>query len=283
MTITNKLGLPDVLVQAVSNREPSDAYSASQLMKSPRQLWLGRKHHVEIVEDVSDRIWALFGTALHAIIEQANPENALTEERLSHEFPGLGKITGIPDLFQDGIISDWKTVSVWSYIYFDDDKRAEYASQLNTYAFLYRALGFEVKGLEIVMLMRDWQASKAKFDPDYPQSQVAKIKIPLWSQEKAETYIKAKLDYFETFRDTADDQLPECTEKERWAKPGKWALMKKGRKSAVKLYDVQPDIELEPGHYWEHRPGEQWKRCEYCNVSPFCNQYQKAHKEEINE
>ena len=277
MKLTNRQGLPQALVDAIANHSHQGAdYSASMLTSSPRQLWLKKRHQDELSEDVSDRIWAIFGTAVHAIIEQASPENSLTEEYMEKEIlPGV-KISGKPDLYKDGIISDWKTVSVWSLVFLDDEKIHEYESQLNTYAYLFRNYGFEVKGLEIIMLMRDWQASKAKFDPQYPQSQVHRLPIKLWSHERAEDYIIGRIESLEAYRDTPDNELPECTEKERWAKPSKWALMKTGRKSAIKLYDTKPEIELEAGQYLEERPGEQWKRCEYCDGASFCNQYLNA-------
>ena len=280
MTITNKLNLPQALVDAVTTREPSGNYSASMLTNSPRMVWLKRRHHDEMTEDVSDRIWALFGTAVHSIIEQGNPENALTEEYLRHELDDGSVLSGKPDLYLDGKISDWKTVSVWSLIFLDADKLHEYEVQLNTYAFLFRQYGFEVNELEIVMLMRDWQASKAKFDQSYPQSQVAKIPIKLWPAGEAEAFIHDRIKLFESYKDVSDNDLPHCTDQERWVKPPKWALMKKGAKRAVKLYDEKPDGELEPGYYFEERPGEQWKRCEYCAACPFCNQYQEANRVE---
>lgn len=277
MKITNKLNLPQALVDAVTTREPSGNYSASMLTSSPRMVWLRRRHHDEITEDVSDRIWALFGTAVHSIIEQGNPENALTEEYLRHEFKNGAKLSGKPDLYLDGRISDWKTVSVWSLIYLDADKLHEYEVQLNTYAFLFRQYGFEVNELEIVMLMRDWQSSKAKFDASYPQAQVAKIPIRLWSNDEIESFLISRIDLFESHKETPDNDLPYCTDKDRWTKAPKWALMKKGAKRAVRLFDERPMEDAEDGYFFEERPGEQWKRCEYCSASPFCNQYQEAH------
>ena len=275
MKITNKLGLPQPLVDAVSMREPSDSYSASMLMQSPRMVWLKRRHFGEVEKDVSEQIWALFGTAVHGIIEKYETADSIQEAYLSHELDGV-KVTGMADVYENGKISDWKTSSVWSLIFLDDEKLLAYESQLNCYAWLYRKAGFDVTGLEIVMLFRDWQASKAKYDASYPQSQVHKLTIKLWSEEQAEKHILDRVHLFEKFRDTPDDDLPFCSDADRWAKPSKWALMKEGRKSAVKLYDEKPEMELEPKHYWEERKAEQFKRCEYCDAVNFCNQYKEG-------
>jgi hypothetical protein len=80
-----------------------------------------------------------------------------------------------------------------------------------------------------------------------------------------------------SFKDVPDDELPLCTKSYRWAKPSKWALMKIGRKSAVKLYDIEDEAKNEAynlgsNHYVEERKADEWKRCEYCSAWKFCNQ-----------
>jgi len=56
--------------------------------------------------------------------------------------------------------------------------------------------------------------------------------------------------------------------------------MKEGRKSAVKLYDTEAEAlnasASDSKLYVQERPGEQWKRCEYCNGRDFCNQYKEG-------
>lgn len=280
MKITNKMGLPQALVDAVSIRQPSDSYSASMLTKSPRQVHLERRHAHEIERDVSDMIWSLFGTAVHKVIEQADPEQALLEEALTHELSNGAKITGTADLYESGKISDWKTVSVWSYVYLDDQKRFEYESQLNTYALLFELYGFPVRELEIVMLFRDWQKNKAKYNSDYPQQQVYPLPLKMWSAEHTERYLLDRTNLFESYKDVPDDDLPFCTDSERWAKPGKVAVMKRGRKSALRVLDTTEQAEAwmqqNSGEYIEQRPGEPWKRCEYCDAAAFCNQFQEG-------
>ena len=101
MKITNKLGLPQPLVDAVSMREPSDSYSASMLMQSPRMVWLKRRHFHKVEKDVSEQIWALFGTAVHGIIEKCETADSIQEAYLSHEIDGV-KVTGMADVYEKG-------------------------------------------------------------------------------------------------------------------------------------------------------------------------------------
>ncbi len=225
MKLTNNSNLPKTLFNAISNHEHKSGadISASQLLTSPRAFWLAKRHNAEIEQDISSMIWALFGTAAHGVAELGQSENGLAEEYFSKVQVGSYSVSGTADLYEDGIIYDWKTVSVWSLVFLDKAKIAEYVSQLNTYAYFYRKAGMQVKGLRIVMLMRDWQKSKAQFDADYPQSQVKVLEIPLYSQEQTESYLKARIEYLMSFKDVPDNELPLCSKSYRWAKPSKWA------------------------------------------------------------
>jgi hypothetical protein len=304
MKITNKLGLPQALVDAVSQRPPSGNYSASMLTKSPRMVQLARRHSGEMEQDVADMIWAIFGTAVHKVIETAEPPQSdkflwfrkpvwlraiiayiktrktIKERYQKIELSNGQIVSGIADLYHDGKISDWKTVSVWSYIYFDGRKLLDYEAQLNTYALLYELAGYPVRQLEIVMLFRDWQRSKAKYDIEYPQHQVQRVPIKLWPAEKTEAYLLERTNLFESHKDTPDSELPLCTDAERWARPGKFAVMKKGRKSALRLLDTIEQAEewkeKNGGDSIDQREGQPWVRCEYCNAAQFCNQYKEA-------
>ena len=81
-------------------------------------------------------------------------------------------------------------------------------------------------------------------------------------------------------------------DEERWATDPKFALMAKGRKSAVKLFDseaaaklVMEGLDAKKGkiHSIVKRPGEQ-KRCgRWCDAAPFCEQYQKILKQGEND
>jgi len=73
-------------------------------------------------------------------------------------------------------------------------------------------------------------------------------------------------------------ELPLCSDEEQWAKPTVYAVMKEGRKSALKLCSSEEEARTlldEKGTYLQVRPGEK-TRCEsYCQVRDFCEQYQR--------
>lgn len=276
--ITNKKNLPETFVKVLERDcHKSADYSASQLTKPVQMVHLEKRHREEIEEDVTDRIWALFGQAVHAILQKGETENQLVEGYLKETVDGV-VLSGMSDLYEDGKISDYKVTSAWSWV-FIKDKIPEYESQLNTYAWLFEKAGFPVKALEIVMILRDWIASKAKYDAGYPDCQVQVIQIKLWPMEKREEYIKSRVRLYEKYKDYPDAELPNCTPEDRWAKASTFAVMKSGRKTALKVEDSREAAKEWmkknfKGEYIEERKGDEWKRCEYCSVSAFCNQFQ---------
>ena len=77
MQITNKLNLPYGLVKAVSpdpHNKPGEI-SATTLIQGMKQVILTQRHWEDLEDDVADRIWAVFGTAVHALLENEGEED----------------------------------------------------------------------------------------------------------------------------------------------------------------------------------------------------------------
>lgn len=72
ITITNKYNLPEQLVKAClhDTHKVAGNISCSQLIDAPRIRLLKKQHDYE--EDISERMFALMGTAMHNILERAN-------------------------------------------------------------------------------------------------------------------------------------------------------------------------------------------------------------------
>jgi hypothetical protein len=299
--ITNERNLPYALVKAVEN----DSYnmgegvdrSVTGLLSPPRQAALKEIHGHEIVEDVSDRTYALYGQLVHLLLERAGEQdrNALTEERLFTEVGGW-TISGQTDTItlteEEGwVVSDYKFVTAYKFKRdkFDPDKLVvpeEYEQQLNMYAHLLRENGFRVDELKIVAIYRDWSKLEARRDSNYPQLGAETHDVPLWSEDKARAFMEERV----RLHQAAENDLPECTDDERWAKPDKFALKANATSArARKLFDSQeaafewaedPANKVKAGWVVEYRPGEN-VRCEnYCNVSEFCTQFQNLKNEE---
>ena len=134
----------------------------------------------------------------------------------------------------NGIISDFKFTSVWSYIY--SSRKIEWEQQLNLYSYLYQSAGFEVDKLQIIAIFRDWSTSKSKYEKNYPR-QIEIIPLEKWDLSWCHHFIINKLCKLEMALKLSDDSIPECSPQERWQDPLKYAVMKKGNKRALKLFD----------------------------------------------
>jgi hypothetical protein len=283
MTITNKLGLPEAIVKACTrerHNKPGEL-SATTLLKGVREIHLTKRHWEELTVDAADLIWALFGTATHTLLESED-KNEFTEEKLQHEVDGV-TVTGVIDNYnmKEGMITDWKTASVWKVIYqnFDDWTR-----QGMVYAWLLRKNGFPVSKCRFVALLKDHSKAKAKYGNGYPKSPVYVHEFFVtadWLQS-IEFFIKSKIESYKTVAGEPDDRLPVCSDEERWAEPPKYAVMKEGRKSAVKLHETRKEAEehalsLVGKHYIENRPGSDRKCEDYCVCNKFCSYYRQRY------
>ncbi|HAE39606.1 MAG TPA: hypothetical protein DCG57_13370, partial [Candidatus Riflebacteria bacterium] len=197
-----------------------------------------------------------------------------TETRLVMERQGWN-ISGQFDRFDpvSGILTDYKVTSCYSV---KNGSRSEWIAQMNILATLLREHGYAVNQLQIVVILRDWSKSQTQRSNDYPPQPVVTIDIPVWSQEKCEEYIDERIRVHQAAR----DKLPECSAEERWQTPHVYALMKEGRKTAVKLFESEDEAEAAckaagDKHSLVFRPGKSI-RCEsYCPAAPFCEQYQR--------
>jgi len=278
MKITNKYNLPESFARALAHDgydyDP-EAISATGLIKAPRQRILEKRHWDELEQDVTDRVWALLGSAVHYMLDKASGHNSLNEERLAVDFDGT-KIVGKPDLLEGNTLYDYKITSVWKYVYGISD---DWEKQLNIYNYLYKSYGFDVKDLQIVAVFRDFSQNKAHED-NYPSIPLNVFRIKMWASEDILAYISDRIDLHKEAEKLADDELPFCTDEERWKQPTKYAVMKNNNKRAVKLYDNEADAiehaKTDKAFWIQERPGIA-KRCEkYCPVKDFCNQYKEA-------
>ena len=286
MIVSNVLNLPAAFVHAVSTERHNapHCYSATTLNKGAKEIVLTDRHYDEITVDASEQIWAVWGTAVHALLESEKDDN-FHEERFKVAV-GNSYVTGQVDSYdmERGIINDWKTASVWKVQFADF---ADWRAQGLTYAWLLTKSGLEVKKCRFVALLKDHSKTKAKHDASYPQSPVFVYEFDVTADDLAatEARIISKVTEIENAYKLGDDDIEPCTLEERWADGEKYAVMKNGRKTAVKLFDNQQDAEAYAGelgnsHYVEHRPAVSRKCEDYCSCCDFCNFYKSMHKGE---
>jgi len=286
MKITNRHNAPSAIVNNVMNDEYSrgDAdISVTQLLSSPRIVLLQRVNEHNMETDVVDRIPSMLGTAMHKVLEKGANPGEIVEERFFYTILGV-KVSGAVDLQipkADGTweINDYKITSVYSVM----ADKWEWAAQLNMYAYLMRmATGRRATTLKIVAILKDWSRKQGEFKPDYPPAPLVMVDVELWSDEKQEAYIQERVLLHKKNEESLDigGPIDDCTDDERWLRGEKHAVMKKGRKSAVKLFDKKEDADDWIGQQddealsVEHRPGDPI-RCsgDYCGVSKWCKQW----------
>jgi len=190
---------------------------------------------------------------------------------------------------EDGItVIDYKFTSVWSLL----NDKPEWEYQQNIYKYLVeRVKRKPVKSLRICAMLRDWSRMEASVKPDYPQAPIQMVDIPMWDYADIEKFIEKRIELHQDSKVNADwnEELPLCTDEERWMRTTKYAVKKEGRKTAVRVFDTEEEAqellkempEKDKG-FIEIRKGES-VRCtgNFCGVSQWCTQYQNSLKEEV--
>ena len=281
MKVTNNLNLPMAFVNAVSveRHNKPNCYSATTLNKGAKETILQERHWDSLEVDASDSVWAVFGTAVHAILENSKDDN-FHEEKFSVKV-SESTVTGIVDSFdlENGVINDWKTASVYKVMSGDF---SDWYNQGMTYAWLLKKSGLEVKRCRFVAMLKDFSKTKSRITANYPTAPVYIYQFDVTAEmlEEAEKRIVAKVKELESYKDLSDDEIPPCLKSERWTQDEKWAVMKDGRKTAVKLFDDENSAlnyaeTLGKGYYVQFREGVDRKCLDYCPCREFCSHYKR--------
>jgi len=302
MKITNTQGLSDVWVEAVK----ADDYdkvgwrSITGLVAPPQQQILLQRHDNEVEEDVTDRIWMLLGSACHVVLERAakDSDSILTETRFT--IPCLDKEISLkPDRVEQigdtdtYHLKDFKISTIWSVIY---DTKPEWKAQCNLYSFALRSIGIDVVKISVELLCRDWSKSEYEKELDkatkfggeckYPSEKVQVVEIEVWDDDTCKAYLEERVSLYIKAEETEDNDLPPCTDEERWLRDEQFAVMKKGGKRSTKNCSTHAEAAAymqekgykEPTYYIEYRRGKSIRCEDYCSVTRWCRQY----KEEIH-
>jgi hypothetical protein len=301
-TITNKLGLPEVLVRALQ-RDPysrgKSRYSVTQLIDSPQVRALSERYHEEISRDISDSVWLLLGKGVHHILEvgaadEGSPERTI-EERIFVDVDGT-TISGQMDVQEhpgnEVEIIDWKVTSVFRVI--NDSARKKWEEQLNLYRVIRHMDGRNgaVTKLTIVAFLRDWSKTKARQDPEYPQQPVVPIDIPLWPIGDALEYLRERVRLHVTadMRNDIGMDIDPCTDEERWKRGGVYEVIQEKKDGGEWMRKAMSDREeaerlaaefrktiKDSRRVWVREREAKPIRCldGWCPVSEWCPQFQK--------
>lgn len=228
-----------------------------------------------------DRVWSVFGQVAHTILESHGSDDSITEERMYMTVNGK-KIGGQVDHYKDGIITDYKVTTVWGIIH--DTKNEEWERQLNIYARLFRYNGYDVRGIRIICILRDWDKNRALRESDYPKTPILVIPLNVWTVAEQDKFMYDRVADLIECESLPDDALPVCSEHDRWCRPATYAVVKTGAKRATKVHsdfeDALKDAADRGNKYGVvERPGISVRCDSYCQAAPFCSYYKSLQGE----
>jgi hypothetical protein len=295
-TILNRKGLSESWINAWhayhAEYDQVGWRSATALIESPRIVLLQERHWDEIVIDIADEIFMILGSAVHNVLAASSGPNVISEQRVTLPFAGkelafkADRIEPIPGTNpQEYHLKDYKITKVWAWNF---GAKAGQIAQANLYRYAYKkTMQLNITKLSLEMLLRDWSDLDALKRHDYPDAEVMPLSLPVWDDDKTEKYLGHRVGLFSQQETVPDNQIVACTEHERWSRPDKYAVQKKGGKRAIRVFDTQAEANKyveskkkskdrkvrEAEYEVDFRAGEN-VRCErFCRVRRWCNQY----------
>jgi hypothetical protein len=187
------------------------------------------------------------------------------------------EVTGKNDYMNktERVIKDYKVTSAYKVLKGDVE---DWTFQQNVYRYLAWCNGIEVDKLQIIALIRDWSKTDATINPDYPQVPMKVIDLPVWGLEETAQIILDKIIAIGKAKKLSDEDLPLCTDKERWAAPPIYGAFKEGNTRNSKNFDSHAELttyilaNADKGYVERITPGKSIKCESYCEVRHLCSQ-----------
>ena len=289
--------------------ERKNVISATGLIRPLRQLVLSYQNPTEAkTTDISQLIASRMGSAIHKGCEEAwtdlptvkkalkalganddaansikiNPETVeigdmpvYVEQRVEKEINDF-IISGQYDLVLDGVLNDFKSTSVWTYIF--DSSADSYIKQGSIYKWLSPDK-ITSDYININYIFTDWSAAKAREKPKtYPQFKATTKKYNLWSPEETENWIHTRLEKYKLHLNTPQEGLPECTDEELWATEAKYKHYKDS--NSTRATNGGTFTSMDDALQFKGQKGSgiiktipgTVKHCPYCPVLDICTQ-----------
>ena len=286
MKVTNNYNLPDAIVKALTSDYKYKPYqfSVTTILSGIKSFLLAKRHQDEIVMDASEGINMLLGTAIHNIFEGHENEDELAEEYIKVKVNDLYFISGRFDLYnlKEEEVTDYKTCSIWKIKFKDFD---DWKKQLLIYSWMLRKLGLKVKKAKITALIKDWKKTDlnlAKLKGEYyPETPIINVPFEFTEQDfiDIELWIYERFEQIKEYELLQDDDIPTCSEEERWYTGTKFAVKKGTNKTAVRVFDNEDEaneLAKTNDQYWvEVRKGKNTKCEDYCSACQWCKFYKE--------
>jgi hypothetical protein len=315
MKYTNTTGIPLSLAvwMAADNYDHSNnpnEISATGLLKSLRQIILSSRVTGSNKNlDISNNIPSSFGTAVHdsinyaweknhtqALTDLGYPEHVIKNIKINPDpknleqdhipiymeqrvYKQLGKytISGKYDFVSNGVVEDFKTTGVYTYI--KQNKNEDYILQGSIYRWLNPDI-ITADYMHIQFIFTDWSKLRATTDKNkgYPQSRILEHKLELKSLNTIENWIRNKLDLVSKYTNTPESEIPLCNKKELWQDDSVYKYYKNPSKrdrstaNFDNFYDANIRLVADGNcGVVVEIPGKV-KACAWCNAFELCSQ-----------
>lgn len=286
--------------------------SVTTLMRSIRQIVLSKRAtSLNMVKgDVEQLIQSRMGSAIHDSIERVwcdpvkvenslrklgydenhikkvriNPDlpeegcfNVFVEQRMFKEIDGY-TLSGKFDIVLNGQLCDHKSTVVFMYL--NKKNVPKFVLQGSIYRYM-DDLRITSDTVQINYFFTDWSKIEAMTKPHYPQLRTISEKFPLLSKEETEKYIRDKLRLITLHEDSAEEDLPKCTDEDLWRESDVYKIYptteaaydptKKSTKNCATLEEAQQYVKAKGKGVVKLVKGKA-KACNYCNAAPICSQ-----------
>lgn len=189
---------------------------------------------------------------------------------------GAYTIGGMFDFIGDGVLEDFKSMGVYSYMMQDKDEEQRLQGSI------YRWLNPELVTSDHMLIQQiftDWSKLDAtiKKERGYPQSRILTKKLKLYTYQETDDWVRDRVFMLDHYKEAPEIDIPLCTKKDLWQSDTVYAYYKnKAGQRATKNYADYPAAHA---HYLKdgsigivkERIGKV-RRCGYCPAYEICKQ-----------
>lgn len=293
----------------IYNTDP-DHYSATTLLKSDRQIILGKRAMATTSTsyDISQNIPSALGGAIHSGIEHAwlnnyrsslkalgvsqrvidrvrlNPVGAERQEpniipiyleQRSSKRVGKFLVSGMFDFVMGGRLEDFKSTGVFAFM--SGSNEWKYKQQGSIYRWLNPDIITE-DVMAIQFTFTDWAKLRARVEQKkgYPQSRIMEHLVPLDPYNVTDNWVRSKLRSIERHEHLPEPQLPLCNQEDLWQADTTYKYFKNPNAKRATKVGTYPELHtrwLQDGSVGEIKEIKgAVKACEYCAAYNVCTQ-----------
>ena len=261
--------------------------SVTTLIDTPRIPLLLKKYGHRVVRNVVDEWYRMRGMLAHLAVEKLPdvPGKRIKEERVYLDVNGV-KVGGKPDIIDRVWLPEW-AIHDYKCTYpraVADGLKPAWEAQVNVYRVMAElAHSITIPHQFISTIYADWTQYKAK-SGEFPNVPCEDIQVERWENDHVLLYLEDRV----RIHLEAEDQLPLCTDEDRWRDPDEWIVQNRETGRNWRVFSNE-DAAHTAHNGMNHKTRAKnevvmrrgrCKRCEsFCPVADFCDQWQAEQQE----